>query len=95
MKRYNFTSQPLRGFNDDICIKDIIECKKYDGERHLPGKYSPYAIPYFDWDDLVQITVYNERNDKIYYVPVQNSDDFIEKVNERMKAAKGDMPAAE
>lgn len=75
-------SYPCRGFNDEIFIKDIIECKKYDGERYRFNRTGPYAVFYFDWDDLVEI---NTKDDKTYLVPIQNSDEFIEELNARIQ----------
>lgn len=76
MLNYNYI---LPGFNDEIFIKDIVECKKYDGKKYRFDRRDPYAVLFFNWDDLVEI---NTSNDKKYLIPLKNSDDFIEKVNE-------------
>lgn len=76
MLNYNYI---LRGFNDEIFIKDIVECKKYDGKKYRFDRRDPYAVLFFNWDDLVEI---NTSNDKKYLIPLKNSDDFIKKVNE-------------
>lgn len=72
-------SYAFRGFNDEIFIKNIIECKKYDGKRERFNRTGPYAVFYFDWDDLVEIRT---TDDKKYLIPIKNSDEFVEKVNE-------------
>ena len=85
IKRYmlNF-GYIVRGFNDEIFIKEIVECKKYDGEKYRLDRSGPYAIFFFDWDDLVEIKT--ER--KAYLVPIKNSDNFIAEVNKRLKIQK-------
>lgn len=82
IKRYmlNF-GYILRGFNDEIFIKDIIECKLYDGYRYRLDRSGPYAVYFFEWDDLIEIKT---KNNKCYLVPLQNSEEFVEKVNKRM-----------
>lgn len=79
IRRYflNF-SYLIRGFNDEIFIKDIIECKKYEGKRYFLDRTGPYAIFFFNWDSLVKIKT---NNDKTYLIPLKNSDDFIDEVN--------------
>lgn len=69
----------FRGFNDEIFIKNVVECKKYDGERERFNRTEPYSVFYFDWDDLVEIKTID---DKKYLIPLKNSDEFITKVNE-------------
>lgn len=80
-----------RGFNDKILLNDVIECKKYDGKRPRWDRDRPYAVPFFEWDDLVEIVLAGEsvlglKDDKVYLVPIQNSEDFIKRVNERIKS---------
>ncbi len=70
----------LRGFNDDIYIKEIVECKKYNGISYHLYRSGPYAVFFFDWDDLVEIKT---KDEKRYLVPLKNSDDFIDEVNKR------------
>lgn len=80
VKRYFLNvSFAFRGFNDEIFIKDVIDCKKYDGKRYLLDRTEPYAIFFFNWDDLVEIKTID---DKKYLIPLKNSDEFIAKVNE-------------
>lgn len=67
-----------RGFNDEILIRNIIECKKYEGKRYILDITGPYAVYFFNWDDLVQIET---NDDKCYLVPLKNSNEFIEEVN--------------
>lgn len=80
-----------RGFNDKILLNDVIECKKYDGKRPRWDRARPYAVHFFEWDDLVEIVLAGEsvlglKDDKVYLVPIQNSEDFIKRVNERIKS---------
>lgn len=75
----------IRGFNDKILIKKIVECKKYNGYRYRLDRSLPYAVYYFNWDDLVEI---NTENEKRYLIPIKNSDDFIKQVNLRMERIK-------
>lgn len=84
MLNYNYI---LRGFNDEIFIKDIVECKKYDGKRYRFDRRDPYAVLFFNWDDLVEIRT---NDDKKYLIPVKNSDDFVEKVNEIRRSFQED-----
>ncbi len=71
----------LRGFNDEIFMKDIIECKLYDGYRYCLDRSGPYSVYFFKWDDLVEIKT---KNNKCYLVPLKNSEIFIEEVNKRI-----------
>ena len=82
IRRYflNF-SYLTRGFNDEIFIKDIVECKKYDGKRYRLDRTGPYSVFFFDWDSLVEIKT---KDDKSYLVPLKNSEEFVEEVNKRM-----------
>lgn len=77
----------IRGFNDEIYLNDVIECKKYDGKRERFNRTGPYSVFYFDWNDLVEIKTEN----KTYLVPIKNSDNFIAEVNKRL-GAEGDVP---
>lgn len=47
----------------------------------------PYSVFFFNWDDLVEIRT---NDDKKYLVPIKNSDDFIEKVNEIRRSFQED-----
>lgn len=82
IKRYmlNF-GYILRGFNDEIFIKDIVECKLYDGYRYGLDRSAPYAVYFFKWDDLVEIKT---KSNKVYLVPLKDSDKFVEQI-ESMK----------
>lgn len=86
VRRYflNF-SYLTRGFNDEIFINDIIECKKYDGKRYRLDRTKPYAVFFFDWDSLIEIKT---KDDKCYLVPLQNSADFIKEVNARIERTR-------
>lgn len=81
VKRYFLNySYLFRGFNDEIFLNDIIECKKYNGKRYRLDRTEPYAIFFFNWDDLVEIKTEN----KTYLVPIKNSDNFIAEINKRL-----------
>ncbi|MCD7871831.1 MAG: hypothetical protein LUG21_00655 [Clostridiales bacterium] len=55
-------SYAFRGFNDEIFIKDVMECNKYNGKRFLLKRTEPYAVFFFNWDDLVEIKTIDEKN---------------------------------
>ena len=75
-----------RGYNDKILINNIVACKAYDGIRPAMNNSSwmPLSILYFNWDDLVEINTTNKR----YLIPVENSKNFIEGINKRIKSTK-------
>ena len=75
----------LRGFNDEIFIKDIVECDIYDGEKHPLFRSGPYAVPYFNWDDLIEIKT---SDNKCYLVPLKDSEGFIAEINKRLSDTK-------
>lgn len=83
IKRYmlNF-SYLFRGFNDKIYIKDIVDCRIYEGERYRLYRSGPYTVFFFDWNDLVELKTRN----KTYLVPIKNADSFVLQIsNEIMK----------
>lgn len=87
IKRYTLNLFYLTyGFNDRIVIKDIVECKKYCGEKSFLNPSGPYAVYPLNWDDLVEIST---RKNKKYYVPVKNAETFIDEVNSRVNEIKG------
>lgn len=73
----------LRGFNDEIFIKEIVACEKYCGNRYSLDRSGPYAVFFFNWDDLVKIKT---ADNKYYLVPLKNSEEFINEVNIRRQA---------
>lgn len=81
IKRYmlNF-GYILRGFNDEIYIKDIVECKLYAGYKYKLDRSAPYAVYFFKWNDLVEIKT---KSNKVYFVPLKNSNGFVEEVNKK------------
>lgn len=87
IKRYMLNFEYLiRGFNDKIYIEDIVECEIYKGERYLLHRAGPYAVFFFDWNDLVEIKTGKFGKHRTYLVPVKNSDEFISEVNSRIVA---------
>ena len=60
---------------------------EYDGKRYRFDRRDPYAVLFFNWDDLVEIRT---NDDKKYLIPVKNSDDFVEKVNEIRRSFQED-----
>ena len=48
------------------------------------SSWMPLSILYFNWDDLVELNTTNKR----YLIPVENSKDFIEEINKRIKSTK-------
>lgn len=67
-----------RGFKDEILIREIAECKLYEGRHIIDG---PHSVVFFNWDDLVEIKT---KDNKKYYIPVKNSQDFIHEIRTRM-----------
>lgn len=85
VRRYFLNYEHLfRGLNDEIFLKDVVECKKYDGKRYRFDRTAPYAIYFFNWDDLIEI----RTEEKKYLVPLKNSDKFVEEVNNRIEKLK-------
>ena len=78
IKRYMLDfSYVFRGFNDEIFIKDIIECKLYNGKRYLLNRSAPYSVFFFEWDDLIEIKT---KSNKVYLVPLKDSEKFLEQI---------------
>ena len=48
------------------------------------SSWMPLSILYFNWDDLVELNTTNKR----YLIPVENSKNFIEEINKRIKSTK-------
>ncbi len=69
-----------RGFNDSILISQITEvCRPKNKDKF----FEPIPVNIIDWDNIVIIrTKY-----KYYYAPVEDSEKFIRKVNERVDLA--------
>lgn len=86
IKRYMWNlGYIFRGFNDKLLIKNIVDCKMHDGYRYHLYRCAPYAVFFFNWDDLVDIKT---KNNKHYLVPVENSEEFIKEVNARIRIIK-------
>lgn len=71
----------FRGFNDEIFIKDIMECKIYDGKRYRFDRIGPYAVFFFNWDDLVEIKT---KNEKTYLVPLKDANEFVKEISDKI-----------
>lgn len=70
------------GFNDCILFSEIESCDLYIDERiKWPPDVKKYAVRFFDWDCAVQII---DNKNKEYIIPIENADDFIEEVTERV-----------
>ncbi|MCM1285358.1 MAG: hypothetical protein NC213_09305 [Acetobacter sp.] len=67
------------GFNDTVLISDIENV--YISKNHDMGLKS-FPVGIIDWDNLVIIESSTRR--LIYRIPVENSDDFIKEVTERV-----------
>lgn len=84
IKRYNIPSAAItRGFTDDIPYSAIISCKLYNGSHY--SKFMEYSICFYNRNSVVKIVC---DNNKEYYIPVKNTDDFIDEVNERVQKTK-------
>lgn len=83
VKRYMLNFNYLfRGFNDKIFIKDIVDCRIYEGEKYLLHRSGPYTVFFFDWNDLVEIKTGKVGKYRTFLVPVKNSNEFINMVRE-------------
>lgn len=76
-----------RGFNDTILIDKIAEIRIEEKQNlgNLP-RIMPVAV--IDWDNLVRIEM--ETGILLYYIPVENSNEFIAEVNKRRLALQKD-----
>lgn len=69
-----------RGFNDTILISQIKEVYRPTSKDKF---FEPIPVNIIDWDNMVIIKINNSLGTE-YYIPVENSDDFIAEVNKRM-----------
>lgn len=75
----------FRGFNDNIPISKIKEVYRPNNKN----KYlQPIPVNVIDWDNMVIIKLDNASETR-YYIPVENSEDFIEEVNKQRKILNG------
>ncbi len=80
-KTYMHPNYFFRGQFETIPYYSIKICRHYVGLKSKSGSRD-YATLLFNWDSLVEIiTIDNKR----YYIPVKDVDDFIAEVNERRK----------
>lgn len=70
-----------RGFNDTILISQIKEIYR---PKNKDVFMEPIPVNVVDWDNMVIVKI-NNSMETLYYMPVENSDDFIAEVNERKK----------
>lgn len=70
----------FRGFNDTILISQIKEIYR---PKNKDKFFEPIPVNIIDWDNMVIIKM-NDSLGTIYYIPVENSDDFIVEVNKRI-----------
>lgn len=83
IKRYNINlDQLFRGLNDTILISEIAYCDIYEREDHMPQKWGLCSVYFFDYNNLVEIRL---KNNKRYFVPLQNPDEFIIDINQRIQ----------
>lgn len=75
----------FRGFNDNIPISKIKEVYRPNNKNTY---LQPIPVCAIDWDNMVIITLDNASETR-YYIPVENSEDFIEEVNKQRKILKG------
>lgn len=67
----------FRGFNDTILFSQIEEiCRPVNKDKF----FEPIPVNVIDWDNMVII----KTKSKYYYVPVENSDDFIAQITQRI-----------
>lgn len=85
INRYSIDySYITRGIKDEILISSIVYCEIYDGKRPLFWRARPYAIPFFNWNNLVEIRTKGKR---IFLIPIKNAENFVREVNERVDLA--------
>lgn len=77
-----------RGFNDYIMYYDIEYCELDDTYQkpinHMFYKLMDPPFMAFNNYSLVEII---DKDDKCYYIPVKNAEDFVREVNERVDIA--------
>lgn len=70
-----------RGFNDTILFSQIKEvCRPVNKDKF----FEPIPVNVIDWDNMVII----KTKSKSYYVPIENSDGFIEEIISGMNVNK-------
>ena len=81
IKRYGFNIRYVcNAFTDKILICDIVSCNKYEGARSEKFLYKETSL-YYDWDDLVEIRTGRFGKEKYYYIPIKDSQSFVDYVN--------------
>lgn len=74
----------FRGFNDTILINQIKQIyRPIDRDKF----HQPIPVNAIDWNNMVIIELDNSTETR-YYVPVENSEEFIKDINTRVKANK-------
>ena len=75
----------FRGFNDNIPISKIKEVFRPENKNKF---LQPIPVNFIDWDNMVIIKLNNALETR-YYIPVENSEDFIEEVNKQRNILNG------
>lgn len=68
-------------FNDYIKYDNIKVCRMNQPEDKY-SRYLPLSFPFCNWDSVVVV----EERFRRFYIPVKNSEEFIEEVNKRIDA---------
>lgn len=87
IRRHCLFFSPLmiyRGFNDTILISQIDEIYRPTSKDKL---FEPIPVNVVDWDNMVIIKLNNSLG-TTYYMPVKNSDDFINEMHKRRIAVQ-------
>lgn len=85
IKRYGFNFWQIRkGFNDYILYSMISYCKLVDSSC-IHNKTLQFS--FVNWDSMVEI---KDIYGKVYFVPIKNAEDFINKVEERVNRYRRD-----
>lgn len=93
VKRHCLFFSPLmifRGFNDTILISQIKEIYRPTSKEKF---FEPIPVNVIDWNNMVIIKI-NNSLETLYYMPIENSNDFIAEVNERRKRFQIDSDGA-
>lgn len=87
IKRHCLFFSPLmifRGLNDTILINKITDIYRPISKDKF---FQPIPVNVIDWDNMVIIKIDNSTETE-YYVPVENSEEFIEQIKLLMEKSK-------
>ena len=74
----------FRGLNDTILINKIADIYRPISKDKF---FQPIPVNVIDWDNMIIIKI-NNSTETEYYVPVENSEEFIKQVKLLMEESK-------